>query len=141
MYTQSSNMSSLWRARRLQQEYSKIERALDNGIYAHTLCKTDSDTKVSIEIDDKKIVENYTDALEIIQSLLQETSQTGIISTPKHTILEKTNTSRSDLTQLENKLRHSITEKTALDEKSYKILEQLHSEARKKRDISVCANV
>ena len=135
-------MSSLWRKRRLQQKYFKIERALDNGLYAHTLCKADSDTNVSLEIDNEMIIENYTEALEMIQSLLQEENRTGILSIPKHNILEESNTSRSELIHLKNKIEHSLTERKALDEQSYEILEQLHSEARAKREkISICGNV
>jgi len=129
-------MTSLWKQRRLQQEYFKISEKLDNALYAHVLAKTKEDSSIQLNENlDSRISENYEQGLLILNELLEESRKEFLISIPVHNILTETGLSTKDLNSLKNSIQAGKEQKTTLPEPNHSHLEDLYNSASKKRNV------
>jgi len=129
-------MTSLWKQRRLQQEYFRISEKLDNTLYAHVLAKTKEDNSIQLNENlDSRISKNYEKGLSILDELLEESRTEFLISTPLHNILTETSVSTTKLESLKNNIQKGKEQKTPLSEPSHSHLENLYDSASKKRNL------
>ena len=129
-------MTSLWKQRRLQQEYFRVSEKLDNALYAHVLAKTKEDSSIQLNKNlDSRISENYEQGLSILDELLEESRTEFLISMPLHNILKETGLSTNKLKSLKNSIQVGKEQKTTLPEKSHSYLENLYNSASKKRNV------